>query len=451
MVEGNQMDRAIVIGASMSGLLAARVLADHFAQVIVVERDQMPPHGMPRKGVPQGRHAHVLLAHGLALLEGFFPGLSAELAGRGALVGDMSETSRWYSGGAYSPNFRSGLRGMQVSRPLLEGTIYKRVCDLPNVTILENHDAAGLLTERKGTDVCVTGVRVVNRSTGQPVEKDLTADLVVDAAGRGSRILVWLEALGYTRPEEEHIKVNLTYTTREFRRLPEHAGGKSPIVILASLANPRGGVMLAAEGDRWIVTLAGIMGVAAPTDLDGFIEFARTLDAPDIYNVLKTAEPLGEGSQYKYPASQRRRFEKLARFPEGLLVVGDAMCSFNPIYGQGMTTAASEAVLLGECLRIGTGDANGSLRRRFFREASRLLDSPWAIAAGSDLAFPEVEGKRSRAGALVGAYLTQLLIASRKDTSLNVAFQRVTNLMDPPQSLFRPGVVWRVIRARFSR
>lgn len=449
MVENNSMDRAVVIGASISGLLAARVLANHFAHVTVVERDVLPPPGMPRKGVPQGRHAHVLLAHGLELLEGFFPGIEREMVDQGAFAGDLSEKSIWFSGGEYAPNFHTGLRGIQVSRPLLEGTIVRRLCNLPNVTVLENHDAVALVSKPAGDGkgAHITGLRIADRSAGESAERVMEADLVVDAAGRGSRILAWLEALGYPRPEEEHIKMNLAYTTREFRRLPEHANGKSLAVVLASLTNRRGGVMLAVEGDRWIATLAGILGEAAPTDLEGFLEYASRLDAPDIYNVLKTAEPLGEGSAYKYPASQRRRFEKLARFSEGLLVVGDALCSFNPIYGQGMTTAASEAALLDECLREGVQ----GIAPRFFRRAARLLDSPWSISAGSDLSFPEVEGKRSRVGSMVGAYLTQLLIASRKDTSLNVAFQRVTNLMDPPQSLFRPGIVWRVIKARLSQ
>jgi 2-polyprenyl-6-methoxyphenol hydroxylase-like FAD-dependent oxidoreductase len=199
--------------------------------------------------------------------------------------------------------------------------------------------------------------------------------------------------------------------------------------------------MLAVEGDRWIVTLAGYLGDSAPTDLEGFIEFARSLDAPDCYEILKVAEPLGEASSYKYPASQRRRFEKLSRFPEGLLVCGDALCSFNPIYGQGMTTAASEAALLDECLRAGLP----GISKRFFSQASRLLDSPWDIAAGSDLAYPEVEGKRIPAMRLVGLYLNRLLLASRKDTVLNVAFQKVTNLLAPPISLFQPKIVWRVL------
>ncbi len=293
----------------------------------------------------------------------------------------------------------------------------------------------------------VTGVRVVDRAQSEPVEKLLEADLVVDAGGRGSRSLAWLESLGYARPEEEHIKVDLSYTTREFRRLPEHAQGHNPVVIMPSFNNRRGGVMLAVEGNRWIVSQSGYLGDAAPLDLEGFIEYARSLDAPDVYDVIRTAEPLGEASQYKYPASQRRHFEKLTRFPEGILVIGDALCSFNPIYGQGMTTAASEAFLLDECLRSGLP----GIAKRFFRRASRLLDSPWSIAAGSDLVYPDVDGKRLPAMRLVRLYLARLLLVSQEDTLVNTAFQRVTNLIDPPTSLFHPNIFLRVMFGGIKR
>ena len=444
-----RMERAIVIGASISGLLAARALSNHFTQVIVVERDVLPPAGEPRKGVPQGRHLHVLLSRGRELLESLFPGLTQELVDQGATFGDASETVTWFSDGAYTRNFHSGLMSMQVSRPLLEGTIYRRLCAVPNVTILEKHDASGLVSTPTGSgkDMRVTGVRVVDRAQSKPVEKLLEADLVVDAGGRGSRSLAWLEGLGYARPEEEHIKVNLSYTTREFRRLPEHAQGHNPVVIMPSFNNRRSGVMLAVEGNRWIVSQSGYLGDAAPPDLEGFIEYARSLDAPDVYDVIRTAEPLGEASQYKYPASQRRHFEKLTRFPEGILVIGDALCSFNPIYGQGMTTAASEAVLLDECLRAGLP----GIAKRFFRRASRLLDSPWSIAAGSDLVYPEVEGKRVPAMRLARRYLARLLLVAQEDTLVNTAFQRVTNLIDPPTNLFRPNIFLRVMFGGIKR
>lgn len=445
----SQMQRAVVIGASISGLLAARVLSRHFTEVVLVERDTLPPPGEARKGVPQGRHAHVLLARGYELLEGFFPGLVQELVSQGAVAGDLSETARWFSNGRYTRNFRSGLVSMQVSRPLLESAVQRRVMALPNVHLLENHDAAGLITTATspGQDARVTGLRAADRAQEGSPEKMLAADLVIDCGGRGSRCLAWLEALGYARPAEEHIKMGLSYTTRVFQRLPQHAQGQSPVVILPSLNNRRAASMLAVEGSRWIVTLAGYLGDAAPTDLGGFIEFARSLDAPDCYDILQSAKPLGEASQYKYPASQRRYFEKLDRFPEGLLVCGDAVCSFNPIYGQGMTTAASEAAVLDECLQAGLP----GIASRFFKRVGSLLDSPWSIAAGSDLVFPEVEGRRIPAMRLASKYLDLLLRAALEDSVLNVTFQRVTNLMDPPSSLFRPQVILRVLMGNLKR
>ena len=445
----SRMGKAIVIGASISGLLAARALANHFSQVTIIERDVLPPPGQPRKGVPQGRHAHVLLAHGRDVLEAFFPGLTQELQSQGATVGDASETVRWFSNGAYTRNFHSGLIAVQASRPMLEGLVARRLLAMPNVTLLGNHDAVELVTSPAGSaaEVCVAGVKVEDRSGPAPVEISLEADLVVDAGGRGSRCLAWLESLGYARPEEEHIKMNLCYTTRVFRRRPEDAGGHSPIVILPNEKNMRGGTMLAVEGDRWIATLAGYLGDAAPADMAGYLEFARSLDAPDCYDIMKTAEPLGEASQFKYPASQRRHFEKLTSFPEGYLVCGDAVCSFNPIYGQGMTTAASEAILLDECLRAGLP----GIARRFFIRASRMLDAPWTIAAGSDLAYPQVEGKRPRSGRLVRLYLSQMLEVMREDAGLNIAFQKVSNLIEPPASLFSPNIILRVLFGRVKR
>ena len=433
-------DRAVVIGASMSGLLAARALAQHFKEVIVIERDAIPPGGQPRKSVPQGRHAHVLLARGCQQIEAFFPGLTADLVAQGAVAGDLSEDGIWYAFGVRQSPYRSGLTALQVTRPLLEGYIYGRLCAIPNVSVRVNCDVSGLTSEQGPREVTITGVKVSDRSGGG-ADEILPANLVVDAGGRGSRSPAWLESLGYPRPPEDHIKMALSYTTFVYPRLPEHTHGKSPLLIGAGVQTRRGGAMLAVEGQRWLVTLFGYLGDSAPPDEAGFVEYARTLDAPDIYNILKTTHPLGEPSQYKYPASQRRRYEKLARFPQRLVVCGDALCSFNPVYGQGMTTAAGEAVLLGECLQAGL-DRIGP---RFFKRASRLLNAPWDISAGGDLAFSEVEGKRSLLMTLSNRYVAHINRLSPRDTVLALAFFRVTNLVAPPASLFYPSALLRVL------
>jgi 2-polyprenyl-6-methoxyphenol hydroxylase-like FAD-dependent oxidoreductase len=439
-----KMQQAVVIGASVAGMLAARALANHFKKVIVIERDVLPPSGEPRKGVPQGRHAHILLSRGRELLDQYFPGLTQDLVNRGALAGDLTESYVWFAKGAYQRNFHSGMVALQVSRPMLEGYIHERLCMLPNITVLENHDVTGLASMPTKSGVQITGVRVVNRAAGAS-ERTLEADLVIDAGGRGSHSPAWLERLDYPRPEEERIQVEVSYTTRTFRRQPGDPR-KSPVVIVADADNRRAGMIMALEGERWIVGLGGLLGDAAPGDLAGFVAYSRTLAAPDVYEFLQTAEPLGDAATYKYAASQRRRYENLERFPAGFLVVGDALCSFNPIYGQGMTTAALEACLLDDCLQTGLKDSgDGSLRRRFFRDAGRMLDTPWAIAAGGDLAIPEVEGKRTFAMRLTNAYLARYGRAALKDTLLAGEFMKVANLTAAPAALFRPALMARVV------
>ncbi|MDQ4074728.1 MAG: monooxygenase [Chloroflexota bacterium] len=428
---------AVVIGASMAGLLAAKALADSYEQVTLLERDTFPPPGVPRKGVPQGRHIHVLLARGREILEDFFPGLTQELVAQGAVHGDFSRDARWYDGGHYC-QYTSGIEVVAVSRPLLETQVRARLLALPNVCAVEECDVLGLATDEGRTRV--TGVHLIRRRAGS-AEEVLPADLVVDASGRGSRTPLWLETLGYPRPEESRVQVRISYATRLYRRQAEHLQGDKAVIVVAKPETKRGGAMQVQEGDAWIVTLNGYVGEKPPTDEQNFLAYARSLPAPDIYEVIREAEPLSEVISGTFPASQRRYYEKLARFPEGLLVVGDALCSFNPIYGQGMTVAVLEALALRACLAGGPE----RLAQRFFKQASKLVDIPWSISVGSDLRFPEVEGKRSPAVQFINWYISKLHVAARHDPAVALAFHRVVNLMAPPPSMLRPGIALRVL------
>ena len=201
------------------------------------------------------------------------------------------------------------------------------------------------------------------------------------------------------------------------------------------------------EDDRWMLTLAGILGDHPPTDPDGFVEFARSLPFPDIWEAIRDAEPLDDPVAFRFPASVRHRYERLRRFPAGLLVTGDALCSFNPIYGQGMTVAALEALTLRRHLASGVEPQP----RRWFRDLARVVDVPWQMAAGGDLLFPDVQGRRTRKIRLLGAYLTRLHAAAAHDAHLAAAFLRVAGLVSPPQSLLRPGVALRVLAAHRTR
>jgi 2-polyprenyl-6-methoxyphenol hydroxylase-like FAD-dependent oxidoreductase len=438
-------DRAVVLGASMAGLLAARVLTDSYGQVTVIDRDQLPESPMHRRGVPQGRHVHALLARGQHALEELFPGLTAELVAQGVPAGDVGSNVCWYLSGHRLRQAPTGLVALCASRPVLEGHVRARVRALPNVRVLDRCDVVGLATTPDGRRV--TGARVRRRVDGS-AEQLLRADLVVDATGRGARTPLWLEALGYGRPATEQVRIGLGYATRTYRLPADALGGDLAILHAGTPEHPRGAALLRLEGGRWMLTLGGILGDYPPTDPDGFLAFARSLRFPDIYQAIRDAEPLDDPVGFRFPASVRHRYERLGRFPDGLLVVGDAVCSFNPIYGQGMSVAALEAFVLRRHLARGTEPQP----HRFFRDLARVVDVPWDIAVGGDLVFPGVQGRRTAKVRLVNAYLGRLHAAAAHDASLAAAFLRVAGLVDPPESLLRPDIVVRVLRkARMRR
>jgi 2-polyprenyl-6-methoxyphenol hydroxylase-like FAD-dependent oxidoreductase len=431
-------DRAVVLGASMAGLLAARVLADAYPQVTVIDRDELPETPMNRRGVPHGRHIHGLLARGQQALEELFPGLTAELVAHGVPAGDMLASARLYLNGHRLRQAGTGLGLLCASRPVLEGHVRARVRALPNVRFLDRCDIVGLAATPDGRRI--TGARVLRRADGS-AEELLGADLVVDATGRGSRTPAWLEALGYARPEEEQVRIGLGYATRTYRLPPDALGSDLAVLQAATPQHPRAGAFQMLEDGRWMLTLAGILGDHPPTDPDGFLAFARSLRFPDIYQTVHDAEPLDDPVPFRFPASVRSHYERLPRFPDGLLVMGDAVSSFNPIYGQGMSVAAVQALVLRRHLERGIQPQP----RRLFRDLARVVDVPWDIAVGGDLVFPGVQGRRTLKARLVNAYIARLHAAAAHDASLASAFVRVAGLVARPQSLLRPGVAVRVL------
>ncbi len=434
---------AVVIGASMGGLLAARVLADAYDRVTLIERDGFPAAGESRKGVPQGRHAHGLHARGRAVLEHLFPGFTAEMAAQGGLVLDASQDFRWYvNGGSHQPT-NAGLVGLLISRPRLEAGVRLQVLALPNVQAIEHCEVAGIIAS--ADRATITGVRL--RRQGGDAEEQLAADLVVDAAGRGSRSPAWLAALGYQQPDEERVAIDLGYTTCHYRRTTGQLPTRGGLAIAGRVPEGRSGIVMAQEDDRWVVTLGGFNGDFAPLDPQGFVEFARRLPTPELYTFLKTAEPLSTPVPYRFVANQRRRYERLKRFPAGYLVFGDAICSFNPLYGQGMTVAANEALILRACLARGSN----KLARRFFAGVSGALDDPWRITISTDLQMPHVVGPRSRLDQFVNWYLGKLHIAAQTDAVLSVAFLQVLNMLTVAPSLLRPRLALRVLRGNLAQ
>jgi 2-polyprenyl-6-methoxyphenol hydroxylase-like FAD-dependent oxidoreductase len=437
-------DRAVVLGGSMAGLLAARVLAEAYAEVVVVERDELSHAAAHRRGAPQSRHIHGLLARGQQALEELFDGLTAELVEMGAPAGDMLEGIRAYFGGHRLRPGPSGLLALQASRPLLEAGLRARVRALPAVAFMDQCDVAGLTTTSDGGRV--TGARVVRRRDGS-AEQTVTADLVVDATGRGSRTPAWLEMLRYPRPPVERVRIGLGYASRTYRLVPGLLDGDLGILTSATPDHPRGGALAVMENDRFLVTLFGVLGDHPPTDPGGFSDFAATLQFPDINEALRHAEPLDEPVPFRHPANVRHRYERLSRFPESLLAMGDAVCAFNPIYGQGMSVVALQALALRAHLQQHTRPQPV----KFFRQIGRIVDVPWSMATGGDLAFPNVAGDRTVQMRVLNGYLAKLFAGAAHDPRLGRAFLRVAGLVDPPAALLAPGVAARVLRACLRR
>ncbi|APU15552.1 MULTISPECIES: FAD-dependent oxidoreductase [Actinoalloteichus] len=434
--------RAVVLGGSMAGCLAARALAEHYAEVVVVERDTILGVDGPRRGAPHTRHAHGLHARGHLALEELFPGLTDELVATGVPTGDLGEM-RWYFNARRLSPARTGLTSVTAPRPVLEHHVRARVAELPNVTFLERHRILGLRAATSRSRI--VGVRV--QSDEATAEELLDADLVVDATGRGSRTPVWLQELGYSRPDEDRVKIDLAYTTRHYRTRPEWFDGVQSINPVASPAHPRGAFFGQVGRDVCVLSLTGLLGDHPPTEPEAFLEFVRSLPIPEIYTAVREGEPLDDPVSFRFPTSVRRRYERLARFPERLLVLGDAVCSFNPVYGQGMSVAAIETLTLLDHLRLGTPP----VPQRFFADVARVVDAPWDVSAGGDLDFPDAEGPRSVKTKVVNAYMARLQYAASKDAGITDAFMRVAGLVDPPQALLRPKTVLRVLRHAVRR
>jgi 2-polyprenyl-6-methoxyphenol hydroxylase-like FAD-dependent oxidoreductase len=433
---------AIVVGAGVTGLLAARVLADFYERVTIMERDQVPADGGARPGVPQGRHVHALLARGVEVLGELFPGLIEELVARGAPSGDILADGRIYFDRCRFARAHSGLPGISVTRPRLEHQIRLRLVERPNVTIAQSATVVGLVATPDGR--AVAGLRVANQ--GGTATRTHPADLVVDTSGRGSRTSQWLVELGYPAPREERIRIDVAYVTSTFAVPGDVVGRDNGIVVAGLASNPRGGAMIRTEDGHWLVSLAGYLGAHPPVTPDGFLAFAAALPVADIHRALTDATPMDRPVRYRIPDALRRRYERVQRFPERLVVLGDAVCSFNPVYGQGMSIAAQEALLLRRFLRQGPPRL-GDLRR----EVARAGAVAWNMSVRSDLRMPWIEGRRTPVVRLGNAYAARLYRASRHDAVVARAFLRVANLVDPPSRIVRPGILLRVLAGNACR
>lgn len=375
--------KAVVIGSSIAGITAARVLSDYFAHVTLVDRDSPPRPSEFRQGVPQSRHAHRLLTRGQKILEQQFPGLTDELLNLGAVpIRASQEITIDYDGNKQTARPRQGLVSLSASHALLESTIYHRLTGYPNIHFIQGYEAIGLRVDELNERA--TGVWLKSNRC-QPAEIELSADLIVDASGRNSKTPQWLESLGYTPPEEWSVNSFVGYATRIYER-PD--GFDSDWKMLYVQPTPpdgtRGGTIIPIEGNRWHVTLIGVAEDYPPHDDEGFLEFAKSLPASQLYEAIKDVKPLTKSAGFRRTASRVRRFDKLPHYLEGFLVYGDAAYILNPLYAQGMTAAAIGGQILDRCLaQQPQGDLSG-LPRAFQQKLSRSLSRLWHIVTSQD-------------------------------------------------------------------
>lgn len=427
-------DRALILGGSIAGLFAAQALAGSYREVLVVDRDRLVGVTGPRRTTPQSFHAHALLARGQQAIEALFPGITAEFEAAGVPTGDVGADLRWIVNGQRLRPTRTGLVCLATPRIVLENHVRERVRGLPNVSFHQYRCGVGLVTTADRTRV--VGARVD--------DEVVPADLVVDATGRGSRLPAWLADMGYRPPPEERLRIDLGYATRHYRLPLGLLGTDLAYIVAQTPSHPRGAVFareraLPDGGERYVLSLNAHLGDHPPNDPDGFLAWARSVPVPHIHESVRSAEPLDDVRAYRFPTTIWRHYERLNRFPLGLLAIGDSVASPNPVYAQGNTISALSALVL----RDGASEP-----RRYFADVARIIRPAWDVNLAGDLGYPGVPGRRTVQVRLASRYLTKVQHAAVHDEVLSEAFVRVAGLVDPPPALMRPRLVLRTLFRR---
>ncbi len=446
-IKSDQSHTAIVVGSGIAGLLSAHVLSKYFYQVILLERDQLPDGPHFRQGVPQGFYGHALVTGGHRILERFFPGLDNELARLGGQAGDAQEDGLYYFRKGWLPQFESKLRSRASSRVQLEWLILKRVRTLENVNILEGHRVTDLIYDKETNNV--VGVHVKDGSEKDSMVKTLLADLVVDASGRTSHAESWLHSLGFTRPEQTVVRSGLRYASRRYIQTKEKRNWHL-IAIVGPAHNPRNGAIYPEEHHRWVVCLSGIGNELQANDNEGFEAFARKLESPLVYEAFRDAQPISNVQCFRATENRWRHYESMPHFPQRFIVIGDAACSFNPLFAQGMSVSAIAAATLEKCLeshqrRQGLDDLTG-FAKCFQKRLSRDFRTPWVLATSEDQRHAEAGNSRLNwPMALMYWYADRVLECALVNRQVCQASQEVVQMVSPLSSLAKPRIFLRVI------
>jgi 2-polyprenyl-6-methoxyphenol hydroxylase-like FAD-dependent oxidoreductase len=435
--------RAIVVGAGIGGLSAAGALAKYFDQVDVLERDDLTKSARSRSGTPQDRHPHGLLAGGLRALDQIFPGFERDLAAAGAVpVTYMRDVQLERPDVGALPKRDFGIPVLCATRPLIELVLRRRAEAVANITLRPASRVIGIVPAAGGAGV--RGVQFVN---GSGRFETLDADLVVDASGRGAPTLTLLDALCWERPQMTEIGVDITYATA-LVEIPPDATAEWKLVL--TLPDPPylalHAIIVPTEDGRWITAIADHSATAWIETWDVFLEASRSLITPTVYEALRYAEPPEGIRHYRFPVSTWKHFERLPRLPRGVLPVADAFCRFNPIHGQGMSSAAKQALLLQDVLYRAAADPDpiAAVQAGFITEVASVLETPWIMSTSADLAFPQTRGERPDNFAQAREFEAALFRAAVADPVVHRAMIEVAQLMQPHQRLHEPDIVRRI-------
>jgi 2-polyprenyl-6-methoxyphenol hydroxylase-like FAD-dependent oxidoreductase len=443
---GVRPTRVVIIGASLAGLLTAAAATAAGAQTTIVERDPLPSRPSSRKGVPQDRQAHVLLHRGLLAAEELLPGLRQDLLRHGAVRFDSGDMISFGEYG-WLPTGIPAYELVSATRPLLEHLVRERVRRLSELTIRDGLRVTELRHAGNGWRLVCAGTG----AAGQPAETTvIEADLVVDASGRGSRLPHWLAALGCPAEEPETVDARLGYACQIYRAV-RPTPINVPVVIGATPETARGALAIPVEDSQWLVIAGGYGDRRPDRDLPGFERFLAELPDPAISDLVGLLEPVGEPAIHRQTGNRRHHYGESRDWPRGLLVVGDAYCAFNPVYGQGITVAACQAVLLRDALRRAAtaGRVHSIDSRRLQLELASVADLPWAVATGEDLRQPSSDAQQSPTQQLLGRWSAELAtLATHGDRTAYRTFAGVYHLMTPPGELFRPALLLAAARAR---
>jgi 2-polyprenyl-6-methoxyphenol hydroxylase-like FAD-dependent oxidoreductase len=432
---------AIVVGAGMGGLAAAKALSSSFETVTVLERDALASEPIARTGTPQARQIHVLLRGGLDALNELFPEFESELECAGAVRIRVGSQARLELPG-FDPFPRRdlGFDYLSMTRPLLESVVRRLFRRESNIALNSNCRVTACLEapDRRA-------VRGVRYESGHGQSHELAADLVVDASSRGVLTLDLLDRIGLPRPEQTEIGIDLRYATAMFEIPSSMPCDWRAVLHRPSVQSGSGGLLVPVENNHWQVNLTRMHGAPAPAGVGDFIAFARTLRTQTIHDAIASATPVGPIYRFAFPSSIRRRFETLEWFPDRLLPLGDVICQFNPAFGQGMSVAAQEAGALKRLIELRSLEPHPlkGLARLFFADIEEFLAAPWAVAE-SDLTFEKTRGQRPNDFNQRMTFNAALQRLACADATVHQIMSEVSHLTKPSSALCDPGIVSRV-------